>query len=131
MLKTHGLNYEKLRKIETWRDLDEEFTIKVHPQYKCATAYYNAASCLQHIDGVSVPTLVIHSEDDPIVPVDLVPIEECLDNKNIVCAITRRGSHVCYFTTDGKHRWYTHASSEFLRNSLELIKNSKAQTPSR
>ena len=118
MIKLYKLNYDKLNQMQTWRDLDEEFTLKVHPQFKCTAAYYNAASCLEHVEGITVPTLVIHSQDDPVVPVDCVPIEECLANENVVCAITRRGSHVCYFMQDGKHRWFTHASSEFLQNSL-------------
>ena len=121
MLSKYGLNYEKLKTLKTWREFDEEFTIKVHPQFKCAAAYYNEGSCLKYVEGIRVPTLVIHSKDDPVVPVDCVPIEECLDNENVITAITRRGSHVCYFMGDGKHRWFTHASSEFLSNTLDLL----------
>ena len=31
MLKKFDLNIEKIKKIETWRELDEEFTRKIHP----------------------------------------------------------------------------------------------------
>ena len=120
MLKLFKIDYNKLKKVETWRDYDEEFTIKVHPHFKTAVAYYNASSCLENLDGIKVPTLVIHSKDDPVIPVDCVPINECMANEQIICAITRRGGHVCFFMNDGKHRWYTHASSEFLQNALEI-----------
>ena len=32
-----SLNMEKLAKVETWRDFDEEFTIKIHPQFQSAS----------------------------------------------------------------------------------------------
>ena len=31
MIKTYKLDYEKIKASETWRDLDEEYTLKVHP----------------------------------------------------------------------------------------------------
>jgi predicted alpha/beta-fold hydrolase len=97
MESTYGTNFQTLSQVETWRQFDEEFTIKAHKHFACAAAYYNAGSCLSHIAGIKVPTLVIHSQDDPIVPVDCVPIDECLANPNIITALTLRGGHVCYF----------------------------------
>ena len=120
MIKVFNLDMDKLQAAETWREFDEEWTIKVHP-FKCAAAYYNAGSCLEHVEGITVPTLVLHSKDDPVVPVDCVPIPECRANENVICALTRRGSHVCYFNFDGKSRWYTQATSEFLQNSLQML----------
>ena len=31
MINKFGLDYEKLKKLDNWRDFDEEFTLKVHP----------------------------------------------------------------------------------------------------
>lgn len=70
-----------------------------------------------------MPTLVLHSSDDPIVPVDCVPVDECLANPNIITALTKRGGHVCYFMgSDGKKRWYTYAAADFLNQTIRLIK---------
>ena len=120
------LDLNKISKLETWRDLDEFFTIKVHPRFKSVIGYYNESSCLDWVEHISVPTLVLHSEDDPIVPVDCVPLDECQHNPNLITALTRRGSHVCYFMGTGKRRWYTHACSEFLQNALELLNEKEA-----
>lgn len=46
MVKKFKLDVEKLSKVETWREFDEEFTIKIHPQFPNAAAYYHASSCL-------------------------------------------------------------------------------------
>ena len=124
-MKLHyKLDMESLARAQTWRDLDEGFTIKIHPQFKSVIEYYNASSCLDYVEGITVPTLVMHSKDDPVVPVDCVPIDECQANPNIITALTRRGSHVCYFMHAGTRRWYTHACSEFLQNSLLLLDQS-------
>ena len=121
MYKHFDLDMDRIAKAETWREYDEQFTIKVHRHFKSAIQYYNACSCLDWVDDVRVPTLVLHSADDPIVPVDCVPMDECLANPNIITAVTRRGSHVCYFMHQGTRRWYTRACSEFLQNALELL----------
>ena len=81
------------------------------------------------MDDVRVPTLVLHSADDPIVPVDCVPMDERLANPNIITAVTRRGSHVCYFMHQGTRRWYTRACSEFLQNALELLNEPAPKEP--
>jgi len=49
IVSKYGLNLEKIRKAETWREIDEELTLKVHQGFKTAAAYYNASSCLMKI----------------------------------------------------------------------------------
>ena len=129
MVNMYGINLDKLKQAETWRAIDEEFTIKVHRRFKTAAAYYNEASCLMRVHDIKVPTLVLHSKDDPIIPIDCVPKQECYHNPNIITAITRRGAHVCFFMgTDGKRRWYTHASAEFLENALDVLNETDHNT---
>jgi uncharacterized protein len=120
------LDTEALTKVETWREFDELYTIKVQSKYKSAIKYYNTASCLSLVDQIKVPTLVLHSKDDPIVSYECLPLEECLSNEHVITAVTRKGGHCCYFyDSDGSKRWYTHASSEFLTNALDLMTPTK------
>ena len=49
------------------------------------------------VENIAKPTLVIHSKDDPIIPIDVLPVSECLANPNIIVGIVERGGHVCYF----------------------------------
>lgn len=76
MQNKFNLDYERLKHASTWRELDEHFTRKVQSEFKSAVGYYNAASCLNSVQRICVPTLVIHSADDLITPLQLVPIEE-------------------------------------------------------
>ena len=118
-----GLDFPRMAtSIETWRQFDEEFTIKVHKHFSCAAAYYSEGSCLEDVSKVAIPTLVIHSKDDPIVPIDCVPIDECVANEHFVTAVTPHGSHVCYFEfPGGQSRWYTRVAASYLDSALKLL----------
>ena len=52
------------------------------------TEYYNKGSCLFKVKNINIPTLVIHSKDDPIVSYGVVPVSTCVDNENIILALT-------------------------------------------
>jgi predicted alpha/beta-fold hydrolase len=110
-----------LEKVSSWRDWDEHYTKKVYPQYSSIADYYYAASALSKIQNISVPTLVVHSRDDPIVPFECMPVRECLSNPNIIVAAVEKGGHVCYFQgAGGQKRWYPRASAEFLDAVIEI-----------
>lgn len=49
MTKKFDLNWEAIRKADSWRDLDEEFTRKVHNKWPCCAQYYHEASCLTRV----------------------------------------------------------------------------------
>ena len=83
-----------------------------------------AASSLTKIKDIDVPTLVVHSKDDPIVPFECLPTTECLTNPKIIVAAVEKGGHVCYFQgIDGQQRWYPSASAEF----FDAVINMKEQ----
>jgi predicted alpha/beta-fold hydrolase len=52
MVNKYDLNLDKIRQAQTWRELDEEYTIKVHKNFKSASAYYNASSCLMQVHEI-------------------------------------------------------------------------------
>ncbi len=90
-------------------------TAKVFTKYHTIADYYLAASSLTKVKDIQVPTLVVHSKDDPIVPFECLPASECLENPKIIVAAVERGGHVCYFQgINGQQRWYPSASAEFL-----------------
>ena len=93
------LDFETLAKVQTWRDFDEHFTKKLFLPHQHTTIadYYQASSALNKIQNVKKPTLVIHSKDDPIVPIECLPVTECLANPKIIVRIVEKGGHVCYF----------------------------------
>jgi predicted alpha/beta-fold hydrolase len=65
--------------------------------------------------------LIIHSKDDPIIPIDCLPLNDCISNDKFIVGIVKKGGHVCYFQgIKGQKRWYPLVSSEYLDAVLEL-----------
>lgn len=98
MEKKFGFTFEELAHTESWAEFDSKITLKIYPGHKTVADFYYAASCLSKVKHITKPTLVVHSRDDPIIPIDCLPMSECLANKNIIVGIADKGGHVCYFT---------------------------------
>jgi len=84
---------ERAARARTLREFDDVVTAPVHG-FRDAAEYYRLSSSARHLSGVGVPTLVIHSEDDPFVPAGSVPAGALEANPRLEPRITRRGGHV-------------------------------------
>ena len=67
---------------------------------------------------IARPTLIVHSEDDPICPVSAMPLGEMASNPHLLTAITRHGGHMGY--TAGlsplAHTWTDRLLVHFLKH---------------
>ena len=82
--------------------------------------YHSAASAASHVDRVAVPLLVVHAEDDPVVPVASLPLQAMAANPHIVTALTRHGGHMG-FTAGWSplgHTWTDLILLQYLRHLL-------------
>ena len=109
IIKGHNLDMPKLGKCKTWAQIDQELFSKMvvtpvekmneeakKSKYTVSTSlaeYYNNLSCMDEIKNIKIPTLVVHSRDDPIIHYHCVPIDTCVANENFIVAMTNYGSH--------------------------------------
>ena len=84
---------DAVARARTIRDFDDAFTAPVHG-FDGAGDYYERASAARFIDGIRVPTLVIHAMDDPFLPPDRVPVSALEANPAITALLPERGGHV-------------------------------------
>jgi predicted alpha/beta-fold hydrolase len=82
-----------LRHVRTVRDFDTRYTAP-HSGFRDADDYYARASALQFVGRISVPTLVVHAQDDPFVPYASFLHRSLRDNPRIVLLAPARGGHV-------------------------------------
>lgn len=82
-----------IRRARTLREFDDAATAPLHG-FDSAADYYERSSSARFIAGIRVPTLILHSEDDPFLPPDRIPRREMEANPWITPVITRRGGHV-------------------------------------
>ena len=109
----------RLKQIKTIRDFDELFTSRANG-FADADDYYYQASCVRVVDQIQIPTLIIHSEDDPFIP--YAPLEQFgFDgNRYLLVIKTERGGHVAFVgdSTNYEDRfWAENRAIEFFQIS--------------
>ncbi|MFQ5628746.1 MAG: YheT family hydrolase [bacterium] len=99
-----------LEKINSLYDFDEQITAPLNG-FSSAEDYYAQCHAKQFLDGISMPALIIASDDDPFIP------RETFDNlpgsKYVKLLLTRSGGHVGFVnahkTALGNRRWLEYA----------------------
>lgn len=71
---------------------DQEVTAPLYG-FSSAHHYYRVCSSRQFLRYIKIPTLLIHSEDDPFMTKEIVPTEEELSDK-VTLEISKKGGHV-------------------------------------
>jgi len=107
----------RIRRVRNIRQFDERYTAP-HGGYKGASDYYERASSLRVIPNIKVPTLIIHSIDDPIIPPEPFLEPSTASNPNVLLVVTCGGGHVGFIATatEGEdRRWAENRAVEFCR----------------
>jgi hypothetical protein len=82
-----------LRRVRYIRQFDELYTAPLGG-FSNAADYYARTSSLPVIGAIRVPTLIIHSLDDPLIPAEPFRAPAIADNPDVLLVLTRRGGHV-------------------------------------
>ena len=105
-----------LRGMRSMRDFDDQITAR-YSGFRDAQDYYTRAAAAQVVDRIAVPTLIMHSLDDPFIRVLPQTREKMLRNSNITYIETARGGH-CAFLADANGydgRWAERQGISFLQ----------------
>lgn len=107
-------------KVSTMYEFDDKITAPLHG-FTNADEYYNTASSRQYLHSINVPTLILHSKDDPFMSEDIIPESHELSSK-VKLEITENGGHVGFVM--GKYPWRPEywletRVPEFLRDFLK------------
>ena len=95
------IDVEGIRKIKTIREFDEIFT-SVLGGFQDAFDYYHRASASPWLDSIQVPTLVLHSKQDPILSWRPLMTPGLLKNPNVLLWLPQEGGHVGFIEQDRK-----------------------------
>jgi predicted alpha/beta-fold hydrolase len=98
-------NVRKLGSLRTVRDFDELYTAP-HGGFASAEDYYARTSAIRFVSRVQLPTLIIHAQDDPLVPFESLKRPEASGNPNVVMAAPPRGGHVAFVSDNGGERFW-------------------------
>lgn len=97
-LLEHGrtINFDKLKKLRTTWAFDKEVTFRIH-DVSNTQEYYKTFSCHEDVGAVTQPVLFLHSKNDPISSIDIIPFDKINARPNFLTALTPRGGHVEFF----------------------------------
>lgn len=102
----------------TIRWFDDRVTAPLF-KFRDAWDYYERASSTQWIEGIKIPHLTLHSDDDPMVGAYNLPRKEIELSSHVVMASTGKGGHVAWFT-DKEGRWFTQPTKEWVLALLDV-----------
>lgn len=106
----------KLNKVTTVRQFDDVFTAPA-AGYANADAYYEGTSTHELLDDLQVPTLLVHSDNDPWIGVEAYQQVRC--HERLHCLITKGGGHVGFHDRETRNRcWQSHIAVQFITHQL-------------
>lgn len=97
--------------LRTLWDFDDAVTAPLHG-FNGARDYYDRCSSRQFLPAVTVPTLLIHGHNDPIIPPQALPLVSELP-LHIRREVLAAGGHVG-FAADGQPHWLEHRILDFI-----------------
>jgi predicted alpha/beta-fold hydrolase len=103
-------------------EFDDAFTARQNG-WRDAAEYYAVNSSAQYLPRITVPTLVIHALDDPVVPagpyrsIDWTGLAE---QGYVYRAITRHGGHVGFHQSGNRAPWYADRAVRFFTGPARL-----------
>lgn len=95
---------ESLARIKRFRSYDEAVIVPMHG-FSGVDRYYAEASSGHYLANVHVPTLVIHAEDDPMVPIDTVRPWLDAASRSVRGRFSRHGGHIGWLAGLDESSW--------------------------
>jgi predicted alpha/beta-fold hydrolase len=108
-----------VRRSRTIREFDDAATAPIFG-FESAAAYYASESSHQYVAGIRVPTLVVHSRDDPFLPAAAIPEAALAENPVITALITDHGGHQGYVAGSIRRPrfWVEEVVADFMKARL-------------
>ncbi len=115
-----AIDLEAVDRAHTIRDFDELVTAPLHG-FADAAEYYAACSSTGFLEGVQVPTLLLHARDDPFLPPDAIPEEHARANPNLHLELEEAGGHVGFMEGSpwSPYFWGDERVADFLAETLK------------
>jgi uncharacterized protein len=105
--------FPKARAIRSVRRFDTLYTAP-DGGYSSAEAYYRAASAGPHLSALRVPTLILSSLNDPLVPVEIFAANRLDGNGKLRLLLPADGGHVGYWQSGAPRFWAAQVALDFL-----------------
>lgn len=87
------LDMTRLRQVKRWRDFDDFFSAPVN-NYRDADDFYTQASAVNFMADITVPTLLLNAQNDPLLSPECSPAWLAEEHPFVFLETPRTGGHV-------------------------------------
>jgi predicted alpha/beta-fold hydrolase len=110
---------EGLDKIRNFLEFDGRYTAPLHG-FESAEDYWRKCSCKPVLRNSAVPALILNARNDPFLPPECFPEQECADSQFVHLETPKDGGHMGFvqWRPDGSY-WSEARAVEFLRIALQ------------
>lgn len=126
----HHIDFPAARNATSIRAFDDLVTAPING-FADAAEYYERCSSQRFLDGIAVPTLLLHALDDPFLPADAIPRSTIEANPSLEFVLHERGGHVGFI--EGSPRaprfWGEETCASFLASALGAPSVERAARP--
>ena len=95
------------------RDSDEYFSAPLNG-FSSAKAFYDQASSIHFLEGITIPTLLLNAVNDPILSDQCYPTAIAKAHPYLYLEVTQKGGHVSFMENKGEFTWMDYRALEFL-----------------
>ncbi len=115
------VDLDKVMQARTIREFDEHFIVPLEG-FRDPFHYYGLGSSSPLIDRIRVPTLILHSKDDPFLPWEPLARPQAQSNPNLLIHLTERGGHLGFLERtrrDIDRCWFENRVMEYFQALAE------------
>ncbi|WP_421765237.1 YheT family hydrolase [Ekhidna sp.] len=103
-----------IKDVKNFRQLDEQFTLKVHREYSSADDFYNKITSDQYLPNIKIPLLIVNAINDPMLGDKCYPIDLAENSDNIYLEMPEKGGHVGFTLPKSQWSYMEHAADWFI-----------------
>lgn len=93
---------ERINNCISLQELDSVLLNDYNENYSSIYEYYRDSSCIHKFKEISIPILIVHSENDNILP-SIIPFDDIIKpNSNLIYCKLKYGAHLLYYTPTGE-----------------------------
>ena len=110
------LDMEKLKAVKQWRDFDEFFSAPVN-SYADADDFYRQASAVNFMAGITVPTLLLNAQNDPLLSPECSPAWLAENHPHLYLETPKTGGHVGFQLLRDAYTYAERRALEFVQHA--------------
>jgi uncharacterized protein len=118
-------NTDDIKNVKTFRQLDNYFTIKVHPEYTSADEFYEKIPSDRVLPNIKIPLLIVNALNDPMLGDKCYPIDLAKSSDNLFLEMPKFGGHVGFTNKGNEFSYMEYAAERFIE---EVIYRPLSQT---